>query len=183
MKNNKLLLKLITLILALTVIMVIGAVSAFAVGEDEVVGDNGAQQQQQQEQQQEQQQQEQPQAVDPQQTPAQDEPAVQPDAEQPQVVETQEQAETSAPAREPMYEYIYGYSEDATSAYEAPQHLGDLPQVTSSEVVEATAVAIPDVAVSDATMFSGIVMWLCVALGIAVIVGVLVSKRTRRRGV
>lgn len=183
MKNNKLLLKLITLILTLTVIMAIGAVSAFAVGEDEVVGENGAQQQQQQQQQQEQQQQEQPQAVDPQQTPAQDEPAVQPDAEQPQVVETQEQAETSAPAREPMYEYIYGYSEDATSAYEAPQHLGDLPQVTSSEVVEATAVAIPDVAVSDSTMFSGIVMWLCVALGIAVIVGVLVSKRTRRRGV
>ncbi len=105
-----------------------------------------------------------------------DQPADQP-AEQPQA-----QPETSAPGNGQLYEYIYGYSEDVTSAYEEPQHLSDLPEVSPSEVVEATAVVIPEVAVSDATMFSGIVMWLCVALGIAVIVGVLVSKRTLRRG-
>lgn len=84
--------------------------------------------------------------------------------------------------QEPIYEYIYGYDEDVTTGYEEPEHLQDLPQANQGEVVEATAVVIPDVAVSDASLFSGIVMWLCVALGIAVLVGVLVSKRTMRRG-
>ena len=80
------------------------------------------------------------------------------------------------------YDYIYSYNEDAESNYEAPAHLNDLPQASSEQVVEATAVPMPTVAVSDASLFSGIVTWLCVALGIAVVVGVLVSKRTRRRG-
>ena len=84
--------------------------------------------------------------------------------------------------QEPIYEYIYGYDEDVTTGYEEPEHLQELPQVNQGEVIEATAVVIPDVAVSDASLFSGIVMWLCVALGIAVLVGVLVSKRTMRRG-
>lgn len=78
------------------------------------------------------------------------------------------------------YDPIYGYEEDVTSAYEEPEHLGELPAVSPTQVVEATSVAIPVVAVSDASLFSGIVMWLCVALGIAVVVGVLVSRRTRR---
>ena len=83
---------------------------------------------------------------------------------------------------EPIYEYINGGADDSYSTYEEPEHLNDLPEVSSSEVDIPKAVVIPDVAVSDASLFSGIVMWLCVALGIAVIVGVLVSKRTLRRG-
>ena len=80
------------------------------------------------------------------------------------------------------YDPIYNYDEDVPSAYEAPENLDKLPSVSSSQVhaEEATSVAIPVVAVSDASLFSGIVMWLCVALGIAVVVGVLVSRRTRR---
>ena len=106
-----------------------------------------------------------------------------PDENQDQNWQEQQEPPAQDPEQqEPRYEYIYGYSEDATTSYEKPQYLDDLPEVSSEQVVEATAVAVPDVAVSDASLFSGIVMWLCVALGIAVIVGVLVSRRTRRHG-
>ena len=99
--------------------------------------------------------------------------------------EAQEQPETPQQSQEQAnewYDYIYSYDEDAVSSYVEPEHLGELPEVSSQQVVEATAVPMPTVAVSDASMLSGIVMWLCVVLGIAVVVGVLVSKRTRRRG-
>lgn len=75
------------------------------------------------------------------------------------------------------YEYIFGYNENNDEA----ENSGDLPEADEDRVVEATTVPMPEVDVTDATLFSGIVMWLCVALGIAVLVGVLVSKRTRRR--
>lgn len=170
MKNTKALSIILSLILSLTLLTAAGAVTAFAVGEEEQQSTTEGYQ-------------EDPPADTPvadvtqqEQAQADEQPADQ-SAEQPQA-----QPETSAPDNGQLYEYIYGYSEDVTSAYEEPQHLSDLPEVSASEVVEATAVVIPDVAVSDATMFSGIVMWLCVALGIAVIVGVLVSKRTLRRG-
>lgn len=90
------------------------------------------------------------------------------------------QGEDAQPEQNQWYDPIYSYDEDVTSAYVEPEHLGELPAVSPTQVVEATSVAIPVVAVSDASLFSGIVMWLCVALGIAVIVGVLVSRRTRR---
>ena len=174
MKNKRALSIILSLILSLTVLVAAGAVTAFAVGEDEQQSATESHQ-------------ENPPADTPaadvtqqEQAPVDQQPADQP-ADQP-AEQPQAQPETSAPGNGQLYEYIYGYSEDVTSAYEEPQHLSDLPEVSPSEVVEATAVVIPEVAVSDATMFSGIVMWLCVALGIAVIVGVLVSKRTLRRG-
>ena len=174
MKNKRALSIILSLILSLTVLVAAGAVTAFAVGEDEQQSVTESHQ-------------ENPPADTPaadvtqqEQAPVDQQPADQP-ADQP-AEQPQAQPETSAPGNGQLYEYIYGYSEDVTSAYEEPQHLSDLPEVSPSEVVEATAVVIPEVAVSDATMFSGIVMWLCVALGIAVIVGVLVSKRTLRRG-
>ena len=174
MKNKRALSIILSLILSLTVLAAAGAVTAFAVGEDEQQSATESHQ-------------ENPPADTPaadvtqqEQAPVDQQPADQP-ADQP-AEQPQAQPETSAPGNGQLYEYIYGYSEDVTSAYEEPQHLSDLPEVSPSEVVEATAVVIPEVAVSDATMFSGIVMWLCVALGIAVIVGVLVSKRTLRRG-
>lgn len=174
MKNKRALSIILSLILSLTVLVAAGAVTAFAVGEEEQQSATEGYQ-------------ENPPADTPvadvtqqEQAPVDQQPADQP-ADQP-AEQPQAQPETSAPGNGQLYEYIYGYSEDVTSAYEEPQHLSDLPEVSPSEVVEATAVVIPEVAVSDATMFSGIVMWLCVALGIAVIVGVLVSKRTLRRG-
>ena len=99
-----------------------------------------------------------------------------------QVEIPEEQPAPTEQQYEPIYEYINGGVDDGYSTYEEPEHLNDLPEVSSGEVEIPKAVVIPDVAVSDASLFSGIVMWLCVALGIAVIVGVLVSKRTLRRG-
>jgi hypothetical protein len=79
-------------------------------------------------------------------------------------------------------EYIDNIDDiDADPSYEEPEHLDELPTVSDGEVVEPTAVVLPDVEVTDASLFSGTVMWLCVAVGIAVVVGVMVSKRTRRR--
>ena len=83
--------------------------------------------------------------------------------------------------QEPTEDYLGGWVEE-TTVYSEPANLGELPKAEPGEVSPASAVEIPEVTVSDASLFSGIVMWLCVALGIAVIVGVLVSKRTRRRG-
>ena len=68
------------------------------------------------------------------------------------------------------------------STYTEPEHLDELPTTVEGEVQPATAVAVPTAKVSNASLFSGIIMWLCVAVGIAVVVGVMVSKRTRRRG-
>lgn len=73
-------------------------------------------------------------------------------------------------------------ADDAPSPYTEPEYLDDLPAADEGDVVPATAVDVPAAAVSDASLVSGIAMWLCVAVGIAVVVGVLVSKRTRRRG-
>lgn len=116
---------------------------------------------------------------DPQAQPEQPEPVQEPQA---QPEQQPEQPQEPEPQENEWYDYIYSYDEDAVSSYVEPEHLAELPEVSSQQVVEATAVPMPTVAVSDASLFSGIVMWLCVALGIAVVVGVLVSKRTRRRG-
>lgn len=78
-----------------------------------------------------------------------------------------------------------GYDEvidDVTEPIAETQNVDDLPYIDSAEVIEATAVVLPDVEISDASLFSGLVMWMCVAVGIAVVVGVMVSKRTHRRG-
>ena len=69
-----------------------------------------------------------------------------------------------------------------TPSYEAPEHLDELPSVEGFDIELATAMELPDVEVSDTTLLGGVLMWLCVAVGIAVIAGVLVSRRTKRRG-
>lgn len=71
---------------------------------------------------------------------------------------------------------------DNLNQYVPNENLGNLETVAPTDVVMATAEPLPDVAVSDASLFSGIVMWLCVAVGISVVAGVMVSKRTHRRG-
>lgn len=113
------------------------------------------------------------------------------ETEPPQDVPSQPEQQAEQPADEqsgwddvyePIQEYIYGGNDEWVSNYSEPEHLSELPEANPGEVKSATAVVIPNVGVSDASMLSGIVMWLCVALGIAVVVGVLVSKRTRRGG-
>ena len=166
--------RFISFMLILCVISAFGAVTVYA---------EPAQEQQEQGQQQE----------APAETP-QEQPQSQPEAQEQQTPQDQPQEKQETPQEQPetpqqsqeqaneWYDYIYSYDEDAVSSYVEPEHLGELPEVSSQQVVEATAVPMPTVAVSDASMLSGIVMWLCVVLGIAVVVGVLVSKRTRRRG-
>lgn len=122
-------------------------------------------------------------------TPASDEPADTPQddggADTPAAEEvpddSAQQPEDSGTADDGMYDYITGYVDDAESNYQAPENLGDLPEAAPTEVIFATTMVLPDVAVSDASLTSGIIMWMCVAVGIAVVVGVMVSKRTRRR--
>ena len=173
MKHHRLYHHLISLLLALSMLAAVGCMSALAAPGDENQNNSQVETPQSQAEQtpqtpqNPQEQQEQPQQNQPQQEQHQQE---QQQQEQPQQQQNQ------------WYDPIYTYDEEATSPYVEPEHLAELPAVSPSQVQEATSVAIPVVAVSDASMFSGIVMWLCVALGIAVVVGVLVSRRTRRRG-
>ena len=165
MKQHRIIIQIISLLLTLCVFCTVGMATVFAEPVEEQAQDQqeAAAETPQEEQQD---------------LPGQPQEEQQIQPEQPQEPAPQE----PAPQEGEWYDYIYSYDEDAVSSYVEPEHLGDLPEVSSRQVVEATAVPMPTVEVSDASLFSGIVMWLCVALGIAVVVGVLVSKRTRRRG-
>ncbi|MBQ8859717.1 MAG: hypothetical protein IJ015_00090 [Ruminococcus sp.] len=85
--------------------------------------------------------------------------------------------ETLPPSTEPLE------TEAPTQApTSAPEVETQLPQVEETEIVEPTKMAIPDVEVSDTSLMGGVIAWLCVAVGIAVVAGVLVSQRTRQVG-
>lgn len=85
--------------------------------------------------------------------------------------------ETLPPSTEPLE------TEAPTQAStSAPEVETQLPQVEETEIVEPTKMAIPDVEVSDTSLMGGVIAWLCVAVGIAVVAGVLVSQRTRQVG-
>ena len=71
-------------------------------------------------------------------------------------------------------------TEPETQESEEDKPLFDLPEVESHEVIIPTTVKLPDIEVSDTSLMGGVIAWLCVALGIAVIAGVLVSQRTRQ---
>ena len=171
--------KFISLLLVLCCVGAVGMLTVFAEPEDGDTVVSTVESAPGEDQQSEQQNQPDPEhgnAEQPQDTPSQPEPQDDQQAEQP--------ADNQIgwdDVYEPIQEYIYG-NDGWDSTYSEPEHLSELPEANPGEVKSATAVVIPDVGVSDASMFSGIVMWLCVALGIAVVVGVLVSKRTRRRG-
>ncbi len=120
------------------------------------------------------------------------------DAQPTQVVIDEEP--TDAP-QEPDYEFDDGddtdidsddyddgieYIEPTWEETQAPTYYdvyGDeLPQVESQDITEPTTEPIPEVEVSDTSLIGGVIAWLCVAVGIAVIAGVLVSQRTRQTG-
>lgn len=76
------------------------------------------------------------------------------------------------------------YSQDDQQVYfeTVPQQkVDELPQVESQQVDLAQNIKIPDIEVSDTSLMGGVIAWLCVALGIAVIAGVLASQRTRQK--
>lgn len=113
-------------------------------------------------------------------------PGAEGEEEQGEAVETQIQQETqqqeaqaeetqAQPEEQPEQEfhdrdYYYNAEENA--------YIEELPTIDSDEVQEATILKIPVAEITDTTLIGGIAAWLCVAVGIAVIVGVLVSKRT-----
>lgn len=84
---------------------------------------------------------------------------------------------------EPPYEEVET-QEETQEETEPPTHYDvygdDLPEIESHEVATETTVVLPEVEVSDTSLLGGVIAWLCVALGIAVIAGVLVSQRTRQ---
>lgn len=84
---------------------------------------------------------------------------------EPPYVEPETQEETQEETEAPTHYDVYG---------------DDLPEVESHEVATETTVVLPEVEVSDTSLLGGVIAWLCVALGIAVIAGVLVSQRTRQ---
>ena len=87
---------------------------------------------------------------------------------------------TDAPADEPEKPQEEETEEVAAiSTYTEPEHLNELPEVSQQEVILATEIPLPDVEVSDTSLLGGVIAWLCVAVCIALIVGVMVSKRTR----
>lgn len=115
-----------------------------------------------------------------------------PSPEPPVVTQAQEEPETEAPYIEevtqapqeeqtPEPEQREEEQQAPISVYTEPEHLDELPQVSSQEIILATEIPLPDVVVSDTSLLGGVIAWLCVAVGIALIVGVMVSKRTRRR--
>ncbi len=56
----------------------------------------------------------------------------------------------------------------------------ELPKVDPTDIIAPTSIDPPDIEVSDTSLLGGVIAWLCVAVGIAVIAGVLVSQRTRQ---
>ena len=106
---------------------------------------------------------------------------------QPQPVETTQivtQTPTTQPIEtQPQTLQPQTEAQMETEQYETvePEKKEELPKVKKSEVETATTVKIPDVEVSDTTLLYGVLAWLCVAVGIAAVVGVLVSKRTRQK--
>ena len=97
------------------------------------------------------------------------------ETEAPEPVTEAPSPETEAPAPEEETE------EAAAVTYTEPEHLNELPTASFEEIMLATEIPLPDVEVSDTTLLGGVIAWLCVAVGIALIAGVLVSKRTRRK--
>ncbi len=85
------------------------------------------------------------------------------------------------PETEPPYEEpVETQAEETQAPVDDNDDVDDLPQVPSQEVVIPTSVKLPDIEVSDTSLMGGVIAWLCVAVGIAVIAGVLVSQRARQ---
>lgn len=106
---------------------------------------------------------------------------VEPDYDFEEETEPVYEEETNAPVEEDD-EYI-GELQEETQAPTYYEVFGDdLPEIDDSEVVKPTVVRIPDVEVSDTSLMGGVIAWLCVAVGIAVVAGVLFSQRTRQVG-
>ena len=97
--------------------------------------------------------------------------------------ETQGYVETE-PEYEVQTEAPQQEEEEVVVETEAPDNSGgntnELPKVDPTEIIAPTSVELPDVEVSDTALMGGVIAWLCVAVGIAVIAGVLVSQRTRQ---
>ncbi|MBQ6626030.1 MAG: hypothetical protein IIX27_01915 [Ruminococcus sp.] len=87
---------------------------------------------------------------------------------------------TEAPTQEQTQEQTEKEEEETEKPTEADKHTDELPEVESQDIIVPTIAQLPEVEVSDTSLLGGVIMWLCVALGVAVIAGVLVSQRARQ---
>lgn len=96
-----------------------------------------------------------------------------------EVTEPYTEAPTEEVTEAPTQEQTEEQSEESTESY-TQSEVDTLPEVESGEVVVPTAEEFPEFEVSDISLLGGVISWLCVAVGIAVIAGVLVSQRTKQ---
>lgn len=87
---------------------------------------------------------------------------------------------SSEPTEEPTEPLTEEVTEEQTTEeyYEDVPEYETLPQV--EDVTKPTEEEFPEYEVSDISLLGGVISWLCVAVGIAVIAGVLVSQRTKQ---
>ena len=90
----------------------------------------------------------------------------------------QEEQEKAEDPNEEIHEPVENNYEQDDQYNQYEQYIEELPPVESQEVQFATVLRIPISEISDTSLIGGIAAWLCVAVGIAVIVGVLVSRKT-----
>lgn len=90
--------------------------------------------------------------------------------------------EYSQPESSEVYD-TSSYEDSQTTSREVSSSKSDdksLPQIDSSKLQTPTAVG-SGVGKSDTGMVAGVVSWICVGVGIAVICGILVSSKTGKR--
>ncbi len=113
-------------------------------------------------------------------TPQETQAVQEPEQDIPQDTEEEEPEYEPEEDYEDNYDYIGDLDEDIQDSTYYEMYSNELPEVESQDVTSPTVVEIPEVEVSDTSLVGGVIAWLCVALGIAVIAGVLVSQRTRQ---
>jgi len=86
--------------------------------------------------------------------------------------------EPTEEATEPPTEEESEEQTEETSESEEYYEDETLPQV--EDVTKPTEEEFPEYEISDISLLGGVISWLCVAVGIAVIAGVLVSQRTKQ---
>lgn len=93
-------------------------------------------------------------------------------------------APTEAVTDAPTQEETQAPTKAQVEETQAPQQNSDkkdtLPKVNIGDVVVPDTLDIPKAEISDTSLMAGVISWLCVAVGIAVLAGVLVSQRAKQ---
>ncbi len=90
------------------------------------------------------------------------------------------QAQTDPPTDAPTEAVTQQESEQTNEQQSGDDKKDSLPKVNIGSVVVPEALNIPKAEISDTSLMGGVISWLCVAVGIAVLAGVLVSQRAKQ---